>query len=246
MEVLSSILTTRQAGHKMLALLLDPEKANPQAFSRAMLTLPDLILVGGSTGNDSRSLVRCLKQYTTSPIVLFPGRIEQFTEEADAVLFLSLLSGRNAEMLVGMQVQAARRIAESGIETIPMGYILIDGGNETTVQRVSHTHPIPQTDIRQIVDTCIAAQLMGKQLVYLEAGSGALHPVSTEVIRAVRRSISLPLIVGGGIRTPQALTEAYQAGADIVVIGNHLEAHPADIEAFAAARDNINQQRYIL
>ena len=156
----------------------------------------------------------------------------QFSPSADALLFLSLLSGRNAETLIGQQVRAARAVQLSGIESIPMGYILIDGGKETAVQRVTHTQPIPQTDINQIIDTAIAAELLGKQLVYLEAGSGAATPVDADIIRAVRENTHIPLIVGGGIRSTEQMVDAFDAGADMVVIGNHFEAHPEELTDF--------------
>ncbi|MDY4149101.1 MAG: geranylgeranylglyceryl/heptaprenylglyceryl phosphate synthase, partial [Paludibacteraceae bacterium] len=126
-----------------------------------------------------------------------------------------------------------------GIESIPMGYILIDGGRSTAVQRVSHTQPIPQTDLSQITDTAIAAELLGKRLVYLEAGSGADTPVSQAVIRSVRAQISVPLIVGGGIRTPEQMSAAFSAGADLVVIGNHFEFHPDQLPLFCRTLHNL-------
>ena len=163
------------------------------------------------------------------PVVLFPGNVSQVTAEADALLFLSLLSGRNAEMLVGQQVRAAEAVKQAAIETIPMGHILVDGGRETAVARVSGTRPIAQEAVDEIVHTAMAAEMMGKQLVYLEAGSGALQPVREEVIRAVRAAISCPLIVGGGIRSIEEMQCAYHAGADIVVVGNWLEEHPEEL-----------------
>lgn len=234
MALTDTILRARAEGRKLLALLLDPEKAHPECLALRAPVLPDLILVGGSTGGDTTPFVRTLRAFTDLPVVLFPGSAAQFSPEADALLYLSLLSGDNPALLNGEQILAARRVYHSGIETIPMGYILVDGGVETSVMRVSGTHPIAQTDVSLIVDTAIAAQLMGKQLVYLEAGSGAKVPVSEEIIRAVRAEVSVPLIVGGGIRTPEQMQAAYKAGADIVVIGNHFEQHPDQLAAFAA------------
>lgn len=239
MAVLTSILSAKQAGRKQLALLLDPEKADLSRLPLRGTDLPDYIFVGGSTGGSIDAFVRSLRSLTALPIVLFPGSALQFTPAADALLFLSLLSGRNPETLVGQQIRAARAVRTSGIESIPMGYILVDGGRPTAVQRVSHTLPIPQTDIPLITDTAIAAELLGKQLVYLEAGSGADMPVSQTVIRSVRAHISVPLIVGGGIRTPEQMTDAFSAGADLVVIGNHFESHPDQLPLFCHPLRNL-------
>ena len=223
--------------HRTLALLLDPEKAD---LSRLVFTdacHPDYLFVGGSTGGDTTAFVQDLKSKISNlkssiPIVLFPGNSSQFTPQADGILFLSLLSGRNPEFLVNQQVKAARSIRESQVDFVPTAYILIDGGVETSTMRVSQTKPLDPMDINTIVDTCIAAELMGKKAIYLEAGSGAIRPVSPDIIKAVRAVTSVTLIVGGGIRTPEAMNAAYDAGADVVVIGNHFEAHPEDLARF--------------
>lgn len=240
MALLTHIIASRQQGQKRLALLLDPEKADLSMLSLAGDYLPDYVFVGGSTGTDADAFVRQLRQHTDLPIILFPGSALQFSPHADALLFLSLLSGRNAETLVGQHIRVARAVRQSSIESIPMGYILIDGGKETAVQRVTHTLPIPQNDIAQVVDTAIAAELLGKQLVYLEAGSGADTPVGTEIIRSVRNHITIPLIVGGGIRTTEQMTAAFSAGADLVVIGNHFESHPEQLTSFCRAVHTYN------
>lgn len=232
MEVIHTILSARATQKRLFALLIDPEKDCWQQLPFSPDCCPDLIFVGGSTGHGSETLIAALREKVEVPIVLFPGAISQLTPAADAVLFLSLLSGRNAEWLVGEQVRAARTVKQSGIESIPMGYILIDGGKQTATMRVTQTDPIPSENIEAIVNTALAAQLMGKQLVYLEAGSGALNPVPAAVIRAVSQAIDIPLIVGGGIHTAEQMNSAYQAGADIVVIGNHLEQHPEELAAF--------------
>lgn len=220
-----------------IALLLDPEKAD---LSRLVITdevRPDFIFVGGSTGGDTTEFVRELKSKISDlkspiPVVLFPGNSSQFTHEADAVLFLSLLSGNNPEYLVGQQIRSARAIHDSHLDFVPTAYVLIDGGVETSTMRVTATQPIPQTDVNRIVDVCLAAELMGKQLIYLEAGSGAKTPVSADIIRAVNNAVSVPLVVGGGIRTPEAMNAAFDAGASIVVIGNHFEEHPEALKDF--------------
>jgi len=217
--------------------LLDPEKANLDALPISADCHPDYIFVGGSTGGDTTDFVQNLKskiknQKLQIPIILFPGNSSQFTPEADAILYLSLLSGDNLEYLVGQQIKSARVIRDSRLDFVPTAYILIDGGVETSTMRVSGTKPIPADDLKRIVDTCMAAELMGKTAIYLEAGSGALNPVSPDTIRAVRAATTCTLIVGGGIRTPEAMSAAYDAGADVVVIGNHFEEHPEELESF--------------
>jgi len=230
MNVLEYIQLKRQMRQHLLAVLLDPER--PIRFEKGELDGADLVFVGGSTGVLSSEFIEQIRTLTHRPIVLFPGNAGQFTAKADALLFLSMLSSRNPEVLIGQQVEVAATVKESGIETIPMGYILIEGGKKSSVEQASHSAPIPQTDIAQICSTAIAGELLGHQLIYLEAGSGALNPVSVEIIRKVRAAVSLPLIVGGGITSPEAMTAAYKAGADIVVIGNHLEQHPDQLKLF--------------
>ena len=230
----------KMTNRKALALLLDPEKADLNVLPITSEVHPDYIFVGGSTGGDTTAFVRALKSQITNykpqiPIVLFPGNSSQFTPEADAVLFLSLLSGNNPEYLVSQQIKSARAIYDSQIDFVPTAYILIDGGVETSTMRVTGTKPLDPKDIDLIVDTCIAAELMGKTAIYLEAGSGALNPVSPEIIKSVREHTSVTLIVGGGIRTPEAMNAAYTAGADIVVIGNHFESHPESLADFVRA-----------
>ena len=240
--------------NRSLALLLDPEKANLDALPLAPDCLPDYIFVGGSTGGNPTAFIRALKEKLSStfpplhggiegglPIILFPGSADQFTPEADAILYLSLLSGRNPEYLVDQQVRSARAIHDSSVTVIPTAYILIDGGVETSTMRVTGTTPLSPSDLPTIIDTCIAAELMGKKAIYLEAGSGAKTPVSPEIIREVRKNTSVTLIVGGGIRTPEAMQAAYSAGADIVVIGNHFESHPEDLNSFLTAKRSYSE-----
>ena len=222
---------------KKLAILLDPEKANLDALHFTAEAHPDYIFVGGSTGGDTTEFVKELRikiedLRLSIPIVLFPGNAAQFTPEADGILFLSLLSGTNPEYLVGQQIKSAQVIKKSQIRSIPTAYILIDGGVETSTMKVTGTKPLNPADLTTIVDTCVAAELMGKKAIYLEAGSGAKVPISTEIIAAVRANTSVTLIVGGGIRTPEAMKAAYKAGADIVVIGNHFEENPDEIDKF--------------
>ena len=226
-----------KVGEHILAVLLDPEKANLEALHLTKECHPDWLLVGGSTGGDCTDFVCDLRLKMEDlgleiPIILFPGNAAQFTKKADGILFLSLLSGRNPEYLAGQQVRAARAVKESGVEVIPTAYILVDGGVETSTMRVTQTSPISTEKIEEIVDTAIAAELMGMKMVYLEAGSGAKVPISSGIIKAVKAKVGVPVIVGGGIRTPEAMQAAYEAGADVVVIGNHFEEHPEEMELF--------------
>lgn len=227
-----------------LALLLDPEKANLDALPITDLCHPDYIFVGGSTGGDTTDFIRALKEKLPItnhqlPIILFPGNSSQFSPEADGILFLSLLSGNNPEYIVGQQIKSARAVHDSHLDFVPTAYVLIDGGVETSTMRVTGTKPLDPKDVKTIVDTCIAAELMGKKAIYLEAGSGAITPVSTDIIKAVREAVSVTLVVGGGIRTPEAMNAAYRAGADIVVIGNHFEEHPEELALFCQNIPNI-------
>lgn len=230
-SVLNYIQEARQSGRKLLAILLDPEKVSMTNL-QTYVAGADLLLIGGSTGSASDTLMHRLRAMTDKPLVLFPGQLSQLTPEADAVLFLSVLSSRNWEMVVGRQLAAARQVRASGLESIAMGYILIDGGNSSSVARESDSQPLSATAVDQIATTALTAELLGKAVVYLEAGSGAKMPVSAVVIEAVRRMVSVPLIVGGGICTPEQMTQAFQAGADIVVIGNHFEQHPEEVKNF--------------
>lgn len=218
----------KSVNQKQLALLVDPDKYSKESLALfvelANETLPDCIMVGGSlVAGSVEQVVQYIKSHTNIPVVLFPGNSHQLCNEADALLLLSLLSGRNADFLIGQHVVAAKAIRDSGIESISTGYILIDGGCSTSVEYMSNTKPIPRDKVEIIVATAIAGELIGNRMVYLEAGSGAINPVSKEAIQAVRQAISLPIIVGGGIRTVEQAKDAYLAGADMIVVGNALE-----------------------
>jgi putative glycerol-1-phosphate prenyltransferase len=230
MNVYPHILSLLQQGRRLLAVLVDPDKPQlyPQLFP--YLHQVDLLLVGGSTGNGVEACVQLLRQHTTAPILLFPGNIAQFTPQVDALLFLTLLNSRRSEVLIEPHIQVALDVLQSGVETIPMGYVLVDGHSLSAVQRVTHCAPIQDTDL--LVRTAVAGQLLGKQLIYLEAGSGARRPVPAHQIRAVKQQLRIPLIVGGGIGSLQQMTDAFDAGADIVVIGNHFEQFPQQLPLF--------------
>lgn len=232
MDVLNYIQTARTNRQCLLAVLVDPDK---HTDSYPFLNSADLIFVGGSTGGCDNGFIQQLRTHTSKPIVLFPGNLNQICSAADALLFLSVMSSRNAELLIGQHIACAQQVKDSGLETIPMGYILIDGGTSSSVMKVSHSLPLAANDIKTITDTAIAAELLGKELVYLEAGSGAKNPVSIDIIRGVKHHINIPLIVGGGIRTITQMLSAKDAGADIVVIGNYFEQHAHEIPLFAQA-----------
>ena len=217
-----------ESGKKLLSVLLDPDKFEEKSAETFLLKLPvnvTHIFVGGSRvePNKTDTTVQAIKSKTNLPVILFPGDHSQISEAADGILFLSLISGRNPEYLIGQQLKSVSQLRNSKLEIIPTGYILIDGGNKCSVHQVSNTKPIPQIEVEIIVKTALAGQFSGKKLIYLEAGSGAEVSVSAEIISAVKEAISIPLIVGGGIRTTQQLKKTYAAGADIVVIGNAFE-----------------------
>ncbi len=215
-------------GEKMLVRLIDPDKFDASTLCEGF----DFYFVGGSTGGDCSEVVRTIHKACTTPVILFPGNPRQFTSEADALLFLTLMNSRDPRILIDPHIQSADEIVASGIETIPMGYILIDGGRVSTTQKLTGAQPVPQQNTDDIVRLARTAQLLGKRLIYLEAGSGALTPVSAEVICAIRQAIDLPLIVGGGICSVQQMSDAFDTGADLVVIGNYFEQHPERIREF--------------
>lgn len=223
-EIWQAVMNNR----KLLAILIDPDKFDDTKVSGFIKDLPATtthIFVGGSTVDKGRTceVVKAIKNICNLPVILFPGDHSQISARADALLFLSLISGRNPEFLIEQQVRSVERIKNTNLEIIPTGYILIDGGRETSVQRVSNTIPLAQENLEQIVNTALAGQYSGKKLVYLEAGSGAKFPVSVEIISAVKEALNIPVIVGGGIRSTEQLYLAYEAGADLVVIGTAFE-----------------------
>lgn len=236
MTVLSSILHHQSAATPILAVLVDPDKRDAYMALLPYIKEVDMIFVGGSTGAHAEECVELLRQYTAAPIILFPGNTEQFTPSADALLFLTLLNSRRAEVLIEPHVQTAMTIRNSGIEVIPMGYILIDGERKSSVEIVSHCTPIAQNAVDDIIRHAVAGQLLGKQLIYLEAGSGAQRNISIETIRMVRENITVPLVVGGGITSVEQMCLAFRAGANIVVIGNHFERYPNELPIFIHAK----------
>ena len=223
-------------GRKLLAVLIDPDKfliENTQKFiDKVNKSIATHIFVGGSVVNKDAThvLVSEIKNYTTLPIVLFPGDVSQITNKADAILFLSLLSGRHPAYLIGKHVEAVSKLRNTSLDVISTGYILIESGKETAVEKVTGTKPMPTKDIQNIVDTAKAGQLLGMKLIYLEAGSGAKEALPVSIIKQVKQELDVPLIVGGGIRNKTQLENAYNAGADLVVIGTAFEENEAFFE----------------
>lgn len=220
----------------MLAVLLDPEKCVGHTLSKVLSafeqSLPDFIFIGGSSKSISTDTLFDLLKNVPVPKILFPGDASQFTPKADALLYLSLISGRNPDYLIGQHVNSALEIKDSRVEVIPTGYILIDGGTLSSVQRVSNTTPIVAVNMVESVSTAVAGELLGMKMIYLEAGSGAAIPVSAETIAAVKQKIDIPLIVGGGIKSEKQLKQALDAGADLIVVGNIFETETAKISGF--------------
>ena len=241
------ILTNKQEKRKMLAVLLDPDQCRGSLLASTIAALksnvPDFIFGGGShTLSSTDSLIELLKEETKAGVVLFPGNASQFSTHADALLYLSLLSGRNAEFLIGQHITSALAIKNSNIEVIPTGYLLIDGGKPSSVEYISNTRPIPADKNEIALSTSVAAELLGMKMIYLEAGSGAKHPVAPEMISTVKTGLSIPLIVGGGIKNTTQLRTAFEAGADLVVVGNIFESDPSLIAGFVQCKNELNQE----
>ncbi len=248
MNIYQDILLAKKTGKQLMAVLIDPEKIEierlPTLVKLIHLSIATHIFVGGSTDKNNciENVIIELKKATILPVIIFPGSADQVSNKADGILFLSLISGRNAEYLIEQQVQAAIQIKESNLEVLPTGYILVDGGKESAVERVSSSKPICQTNSELILKTALAGEFSGKKIIYLEAGSGATVPVASTIISLIKNNLSIPLIVGGGIQTLHQLTAAYTAGANLVVIGTAFEKDPAffNIIKKEAIHENIS------
>jgi phosphoglycerol geranylgeranyltransferase len=229
MSIYSGLLEHKKHDRKKFAVLVDPDKVNNAACETlaadAQLAGADFIFVGSSllTGNHLDNCIHIIKQNCSIPVILFPGNILQICPLADAILLLSLISGRNAEMLIGKQVIAAPLLKESNLEIISSGYMLVDPGHPTSVSYMSNTTPVPHDKNDIALCTALAGEQLGLKTIFMDAGSGALTPVSNLMIEAVSKTISVPLIVGGGIKTPGKALENCHAGADIIVVGNLFE-----------------------
>ena len=219
-------------GKKQLAVLIDPDKGNDEHLTRlaamANESMVDLFFVGGSlmVSHKMETTIRTLKSLSDIPVVLFPGSPAQICDLADGILLLSLISGRNPELLIGQHVLAAPTLKKSGLEILPTGYMLVDGGRPTTASYISGSMPLPANKPEIAAVTAMAGEMLGLKIIYADAGSGADQPISTEMISAIKSSVQAPLIIGGGMKTPEEVSAAYRAGADIVVVGNAFEEDP--------------------
>jgi phosphoglycerol geranylgeranyltransferase len=230
---------------KMFALHVDPDKHNDASLARigksAGRNRVDFILAGGSLiSNPIDHVVSILKENTDVPVFLFPGNAMQISENADGIFLLCLISGRNPEYLIGNHVIAAPVLKKIGLEIIPTSYILIENGRLTSVEYISNTKPIPADKAELAVATALAGEMLGHKLLYLEAGSGAIEPVKTKLISEVKRNVSIPMIVGGGILKPDQVKAIYDAGADAIVIGTALELDENNIKILADAAWSYN------
>jgi phosphoglycerol geranylgeranyltransferase len=229
MIIYNQILQSKKANQKLLAILLDPDKIVWENLSHLIDSINESpathIFVGGSIVESKilDKLILRIKENVHLPIILFPGNPSQISSHADGILFLSLISGRNPDYLIEHQVNAVPILKKMDLEVIPTGYLLIESGAQTAVERVSETKPLDRNNIDYVVHTAQAGEMLGKKLIYLEAGSGAQQAVPLEMIQQVSQNIKIPLIVGGGIIDLQGIQEAYTAGADLVVIGTAFE-----------------------
>ena len=216
--------------------LIDPDKKHSKKIPKMVELINnadfDVIFVGGSSMEDEKFKTRLkrIKSNTDLPVIIFPGDSNQISKDADAILYLSLLSGRNPDFLIGEQVKSAPLINKHSIEVIPTGYILIDGNTNSSVQKVSNTKPLPMDNLKTILHHALAAEYLGKSFVFLEAGSGAKNHVTAELIEFISPNIKIPIIVGGGITSPTSAKNLTSSGASYLVIGSKIEALPTQNE----------------
>jgi phosphoglycerol geranylgeranyltransferase len=246
-KIYESITNGKARAHKAFAVLIDPDKLDDltliKTIDLAKASNVDYIFVGGSlvVTDTLDKVVTTIKEKSNIPVVLFPGSPDQITPKADALLYLSLISGRNPELLIGQHVISAPFVKQSGLEIIPVGYMLVDGGTPTTVSYISNTNPIPANKNDIASCTAMAGEMLGLKLIYMDAGSGAKSAIPTAMIQQVAKYINIPLIIGGGITTAEKAKENCLAGADIIVVGNAVEKDPALISEMAAAIHSLNK-----
>lgn len=244
-EIYNSIRNSKLLGKKQFALLVDPDKLDDAGIKNILVNAQkakvDFFFVGGSllTNDNLDNCISMLKGGSDIPVVLFPGNVLQVNAKADAILFLSLISGRNAEMLIGRHVISAPMIRATDMEVVPTGYLLVESGKPTAVSYMSNTTPIPNDKNDIAICTAMAGEMLGHKLIYMDAGSGAKEPITVEMIAAVRKNISIPLIIGGGIHTPEKAMENCKAGADVIVVGNSIEKNPGLINSISEAIHSI-------
>lgn len=240
-----SLTERKRQGKRSFAVLIDPDKVNDrdtmQLVEHAVESGVDYLLVGGSlvVSNYLDECVQLIKQKCSIPVILFPGSPSQVSKYADALLYLSLISGRNADLLIGQHVVSAPVVKQSGLEIMSTGYMVIDGGAPTTVSYISNATPIPADKNDIAVCTALAGEMLGMKLIYMDAGSGAKRAVSEEMISRVSKIISVPLIIGGGITEPEKAYLNCKAGADLIVVGNAIEKDPTLIKEMAAAVHSV-------
>ncbi len=246
-DLYASISAGRANGKKKMAVLIDPDKVRmsniKEVLALAKESEVDFFFIGGSliVNNMLDQCLETIKETCDIPMILFPGNSFQLSYKANGILFLSLISGRNAELLIGKHVITAPYLKMSPLEILPTGYMLVDGGVPTTVSYVSNTQPIPASKDDVAMCTALAGQMLGLKLIYMDAGSGAKNPISESMISAVSQTIDIPLIVGGGIRTPEKAYQNAKAGADIIVVGNAIEKDPSLVKEMAAAIHSVNE-----
>ncbi len=242
-------LLAAKANHqKKLVVLIDPDKVTPESLIRTLdisvRSGVDYFFIGGSLliSDTMSECIDVMKSCTDIPVIIFPGNASQIYPNADAILLLSLISGRNPDLLIGQHVAAASVLCESALEIISTGYMLIDGGITTSVSYMSNTLPIPYDKDEIAMSTAMAGEMLGMKLLYLEAGSGALNSVSESMINRVSENIEVPVIVGGGISSPEIAKSLCNAGADIIVIGTASEKNPDLIPEFSQAVHSTARQ----
>jgi len=244
MGIYSSIYSGKKQGKKKFAVLIDPDKNTLASLKKIVLLSNysgvDFFFFGGSLliRDSQDKFIAFLKENSDIPVILFPGNSLQLNSRADGILLLSLISGRNPEMLIGKHVISAPFLKASKLEILPTGYMLIESGCMTTVAYMSNTIPIPRNKPEIAACTAMAGEMLGLRLIYMDAGSGAQHPVPLQMIQEVRKNTKSPLIIGGGITTPKAVKDAAKAGADIIVVGNAIESKPELIQALAGEIKN--------
>jgi len=245
-EIYSNLLAAKARGEKKFVLLIDPDEGKLGNLERVLALSAeagvDYFFIGGSLIVEDRMeyVLRKIKALSNIPTILFPSSPSQVNDKADAILFLSLISGRNPEFLIGNHVVAAPYLKRSKLEILPTGYLLIDGGRPTTASYMSNTSPIPYEKDEIAMCTAMAGEMLGLKLMYLDGGSGAENAVSESMIKTVSKVVNVPLIVGGGIRTPEKALANVEAGADIVVVGNAIEKNPKLIFEMAEAVHSLN------
>jgi len=240
-NVHQSLVLKKAKGKKSFAVLIDPDKISMSGIDKLTVLATDAgvdyLLVGGSLviSNHLDAVVQQIKKNCDLPVVLFPGSPYQISRFADALLYISLISGRNPELLIGQHVISAPFVRQTGLEILSTGYMVIDGGAPTTVSYISNATPIPSDKSEIAMCTAMAGEMLGMKVIYMDAGSGAIRPVPEQMIEAVSRQISVPLIVGGGISDPEKAWLNCKAGADLIVVGNAIEKEPALIIEMCAA-----------